>query len=166
MNVLIITERVDKHHELFGYFHARLIDFARECGKVTVVCLEEREHNLPSNVVIYSLGKERGRSRVAYLWNFYRFIWSERKNYGRVFVHLTPLYVVLGAPVWRLLRRNVVLWYNHPFTDLTLRVAEKCAHAILTTTKHRLGIPKKKVHVIKGAVDLEAYLAYIKGEHV
>jgi hypothetical protein len=162
MKVLVITERVDKNHDLFGFFHSRLIDFAKECEQVTIICLEEREHNLPSNVVIHSLGKEKRRSRFQYIYNFYRYIWIERKNYGRVFVHLTPLYAVLGGPVWRVLGKQVVLWYNHTFTDLTLRIAEKFVQAILTTNKARLGIPQRKIHVIEGKVDLEAYLQFIK----
>ncbi len=162
MKVLIITERVDKDHELFGFFHSRLMDFVKECEKVTIICLEERGHNLPKDIVIHSLGKEIRRSRMRYLWNFFRYIWSERKNYDRVFVHLTPLYVVLGGPLWRLLGKDVTLWYNHPFTDFTLRVAYLFANTVITTSKHRLGISGPKVKDMDEKVDLEAYLSHIQ----
>ena len=162
MKILIVTELVDKNHDMFGFFHGRTLDFARQCEKLTIICLELREHNLPPNVKTLSLGKEKKRSRLAYTWKLLKYSWTERKNYDRVFVHLTPHYVVLGGWLWRLLGKEVVLWYSHTFVDWWLWVAEKFANVILTTSENKFRIKSTKVKIFDGKTDLEAYLCYLK----
>jgi hypothetical protein len=166
MNILIVTELVDKNHDMFGFFHGRMLDFVRECQKVTIVCLELREHNLPQGVKILSLGKETRRSRLAYTWKLLKYSWTERKNYDRVFVHLTPHYVVLAGWLWRLLGKEVVLWYSHTFVDGWLRVAEKFANSILTTSENKFRIKSSKVKILDGKTDLEAYVCHLQEQKV
>ncbi|HXK39853.1 MAG TPA: glycosyltransferase, partial [Candidatus Paceibacterota bacterium] len=113
MRLLILTQKVDRNDDNLGFFHHWVEEFARQCEKVTVVCLFEGAHSLPENVRVLSLGKESGTSRLKYLRRFYAFAWKERKNYDAVFVHMNQIYVILGAPLWRLLGKCVGLWYAH-----------------------------------------------------
>ena len=163
MKILIITELVDKNHDIFGFFHGRMLDFARECQKLTIICLELREHNLPAEVKILSLGKEKNRSRIAYTWKLLKYSWQERANYDRVFVHITPHYVVLAGWLWRLLGKEVVLWYSHTFVDSWLWLAEKFANQILTTSENKFRIKSKKVKIIEGKTDLESFVCHVQG---
>ena len=160
-NILLVVERIDKDDEFFSFIHSRLIDLAASCQSMTIICLEERSHLLPPHVTIYSLGKEHHFSRPRYLFNFFKFIINARRDYDHVFVYLTPLYVVLGGPVWRLMGKHVVLWYNHTFVDWTLRVASLFTHAILTTSARRIGINSPKVKEVSGKVDVEAFMEYL-----
>ena len=59
MRLLIVTQKVDREDDLLGFFHQWIIEFAKHCESVTVICLEEGSHRLPSNVRVFSLGKER-----------------------------------------------------------------------------------------------------------
>ena len=60
----------------------------------------------------FLLGKS-GVDRVLYLWNFYRYIIRERFSYDVVFMHMTPIYILLGALLWKLVPYSIALWYNH-----------------------------------------------------
>ena len=102
MKLLIITQKVDKQDAVLGFFHRWLLEFTKNFEKITVICLERGVFDLPHNAKVLSLGKEQGKSRVKYLWNFYKYIWSERKNYDTVFVHMNQEYVLLGAPIWKI----------------------------------------------------------------
>src|SRR3989338_9595639 len=102
MQLLILTQKVDINDDILGFMHAWILKFAQACELVTVVCLEQGEHHLPANVKVLSLGKETGKSRLKYLFNFYRYIWRERKNYSAVFVHMNEIYVILGWLCWKL----------------------------------------------------------------
>lgn len=164
MNILIVAERIDKNDPIFGFFHGRLLDFAQECKKLTIICLELREHNLPKEVKILSLGKEKRMSRIAYTLKLWKYIWTERGNYDRVFVHLAPQYVVFGGWLWRLLGKEVVLWYNHTFVDWWLWAAEKFADRILTTSENKFRIKSTKVKIFDGKTDLESYLSYLQAK--
>ena len=109
MKLLIITQKVDKSDDLLGFMHSWILEFAKHCQMVTVICLYKGNFDLPSNVKVFSLGKEKGVSRVRYMLNFFRYIISERNNYDSVFVHMNQVYVVLGGFFWKLMRKKISL---------------------------------------------------------
>ncbi len=157
MKLLILTQKVDAHDPVLGFFHAWLEAFARRCDHVTVICLEQGTTHLPKNVTVYSLGKERRRSRIAYLWRFYKFVWRERNRYDTVLVHMNPEYVVLGGPVWKVLRKPIALWYTHKSVNVKLRIAEKWADHIFTASKESFRLPSKKVSVLGHGIDVDLF---------
>lgn len=118
-----MTQVVDLEHPVLGFFHRWIIEFAKHCEHVHVICLQEGKHDLPANVSVHSLGKEMGKGRLVYLYRFYRLIWSLRREYDKVFVHMNQIYVILGAPVWKLLGKRVGLWYVHKQVSVSLRLA-------------------------------------------
>ncbi len=61
MKLLILTQKVDKNDDILGFFHGWIAEFARYCEKVTVVALEVHEYDLPRNVKVLSLGKEKSK---------------------------------------------------------------------------------------------------------
>src|SRR5690349_983344 len=101
MRLLIITQKVDSKDPILGFFHRWIVEFAKNTTKVSVVCLSKGVFNLPSNVSVYSLGKERGGNRISYTYNFFRYIWTLRHEYDAVFVHMNPIYVLLGGFFWK-----------------------------------------------------------------
>src|SRR5512146_1469044 len=113
MKLLIITQKADRNDPILGFFHRWLIEFARHFDSVLVICLEEGEHDLPANVRVMSLGKERRRSRGAYVARLLSIAWRERQSYDAVFVHMNPIYIVLCGLLWRLLHKPIALWYTH-----------------------------------------------------
>lgn len=147
MRLLILTQAVDRNDPVLGFFHQWVKEFARHTDEVIVGCLRMGEYELPGNVRVVSLGKERGASRWEIIRNFYRLIVREQKHYDAVFVHMNPEYVVLGGIPWRLLGKRVALWYTHKHVDIKLRVAEILAHVIFTASEEslRLVTPKKRV---------------------
>ena len=52
MNILIITQKVDRKDQLLGFFIDWLAVFAEKFEKVTVLCLEKGEFNLAENVKV------------------------------------------------------------------------------------------------------------------
>ncbi len=112
-SILVFSQKVHREDPVLGFFHKWLVEMAPLFKKVTVVCLEKGTYKLPQNVNLFSLGKEKGLKRSAYVKNFYKIIWNERKNYDLVLVHMNPEYVLLGFGLWFLLRKKIYLWYNH-----------------------------------------------------
>ncbi len=123
MRLLVVTQAVDRNDQALGFFHRWLVQFGQRFESVQVICLKEGEHDLPQNVSVHSLGKEGGVSRIKYIWRFYRYIFSLRKEYDAVFVHMNQEYVLLGGKFWWLLRKHVVLWRNHKKGSFFTRVA-------------------------------------------
>lgn len=155
MRLLIVTQAVDLDDPVLGFFHRWIEEFAMYCESVHVICLKEGRHALPVHVTVHSLGKESGRSRIGYLFRFYRYIFSLR--YEAVFVHMNPEYVVLGGVPWRLAGKRIGLWYVHRSTTLWLRIAAMLANILFTSAKESLRIASKKTVVLGHAIDVDLF---------
>lgn len=164
MRLLIVTQKVDKNDDVLGFMHRWIEEFALQCEHVTVICLYKGDYTLSSNVSVFSLGKESGQSRFKYLKNFYRIIWRKRNGYDCVLVHMNQEYVLLGALVWRLLKRKVGLWYAHGHVPVTLRIAEKLTDVIFTSTRSGFRLASSKVRVIGQGIDTNFFVPQQKRE--
>ena len=98
MKLLVITQKVNKNDSNLGFFHEWLLRLAGQVEKLTIICLEKGEYNLPDNVQVLSLGKNikyqisniKFICQLKYLFRFYKYIWKFRKEYDAVFVHMNP----------------------------------------------------------------------------
>lgn len=157
MKLLIITQVVDTEDPVLGFFVRWLEEFAKHAERVEIICLKSGRFNLPENVRVHSLGKEKRRSRVGYLLNFYRYIWRLRHDYDEVFVHMNPEYVILGGPLWRLLHKRIALWYTHKSVNLRLRIAEAFSDIILTASKESFRLKSRKVRIMGHGIDTDFF---------
>jgi glycosyltransferase involved in cell wall biosynthesis len=171
MNLLITTQKVDMNDADLGFFHSWLREFAQHVEKLTVICLYKGEYDLPDNVKVHSLGKEVSREaqisqyqgakrlnillRFKYIINFYKYIYQERKNYDKVFVHMNSEYVVLGGVLWKLWKKKISLWYVHRAIPWQLRIAEKFVDNIFTASKESFLLKSNKVKVVGHGIDLD-----------
>ncbi len=153
MNILIVTQILDKKDPILGFFHRWVLEFSKKFEKVTVICLKKGEVDLPNTVKVLSLGKENSVNRLKYLWRFYKYIWTERKNYDSVFVHMNQIYVILGGLAWRLLRKKIGLWYAHGKVPMSLRLATLLADLIFTSTSSGFRIASRKKNIIGQGID-------------
>ena len=158
MRLLICTQKIDETDGYFGFFGAWVRELAKYVTEVHIVCLYQGIMSLPNNVTVHSLGKEGGVSHLKYLWRFYTYIWSLRKEYDAVLVHMNPEYVGLGGIFWRMTGKRVVLWYTHKRVDLKLRVATMLASAIATASLESFRLKSKKVRVLGHGIDTEHFL--------
>jgi len=165
MKLLVITQIIDSTDPGLGFFHRWLEVFSEESDSVVAMCLKEGHHELPANVRVVSLGKEKGVSRLKYLWRFYTTIWTYRHEYDAVFVHMNPEYVVLGGIPWRLMGKKVSLWYAHRTVNAKLRIAALFAHQIFTGSKESFRIDTPKVLVTGQGVDTTRFAPVAREPH-
>lgn len=157
MRLLIFTQKLNKDDPEFLFFYRWVEEFSKHFVSVIVVCLEEGAHNLPHNVRVFSLGKEKGYSRLRYLARFYELIFKERHNYDTVFVHMNPEYVILGGLLWKVWGKKIALWYTHRQVNLKLRLAERLSNSIMTAAKESFRINTPKLHILGHGIDTAAY---------
>src|SRR3989344_6197488 len=145
--LLIVTQKLDQNDGVLGFFHEWVEHFAKHCQSVTVISLGVGSHTLPSNVRVFSLGKENRLGRLRYFFNFYKYIWQFRNTYDAVFVHMNPRYIILGWPVWRAFQKTIALWYAHGHVPFTLRMADYLTDIGFTSTPegYRLLSHKRKI---------------------
>lgn len=159
MRLLICTQKIDRNDPILGFFHLWVEELSKHYEKVSVVCLGKGNFDLPKNVSVYSLGKESGKSRIKYLYNFYRLIFKLRNDYDTVFVHMNPEYVCLGGLVWKFFNKKIALWYTHREVDLKLRIAEMFSDIIFTASKESFRVKSQKLKVVGHGIDLNKFPA-------
>jgi glycosyltransferase involved in cell wall biosynthesis len=157
MKLLILTQKIDKNDSVLGFFHAWVVEFAKHCEKITVICLEKGRYDFPENVKVLSLGKEDGQSRAKYIFRFFIYIWSERKRYDTVFVHMNQEYILLGGIFWKLFRKKIWLWRNHPVGSFRTDIAVFWSDKVFCTSKYSYTARFKKTKLMPAGIDTEIF---------
>ncbi|MFZ2984158.1 MAG: glycosyltransferase family 4 protein [Minisyncoccia bacterium] len=157
MKLLFITQIVDQNDSNMALAHRWIEEFAKHAERVEVVCLKSGRSDLPGNVRVHSLGKEKGVSRVKYVFNFYRYIWQLRHEYDTVFVHMNPEYVLLGGLLWKMWGKKIALWYTHKSVPLKLRIAAHIVDTIFSASKESFRLPTSKLQAMGHGIDTELF---------
>jgi glycosyltransferase involved in cell wall biosynthesis len=142
---------------VLGFFHRWLQEFALHCTEVTVIAQSVGSYELPANVLVVSLGKERGNPLFLQVIRFWWLSVLMARRYRRVLVHMTPVWVVLGWPVWLLLRASVFLWYEVRRGGVILQLAVYLARRTFTATPAGLPFPSKRAIVTGHGIDTELF---------
>jgi len=59
--------------------------------------------------------------------------------------------------LWRVLGKRIGLWYVHRQTNLKLRIAEKLAHVIFSTTPEAFRLESNKIHFLGHGIDFSLF---------
>src|SRR3989338_3069782 len=153
MRLLIITQKVDKEDSILGFMHNWILELSKKFEKITVICLEKREFDLPQNIKIYSLGKESGKARIKYIKNFFNLILGLHKEYDSVFVHMNQEYVLLGGFLWKILRKKIYFWRNHQLGNLFTRIAVWFSNKVFCNSKFAFVAKYEKTILMPVGID-------------
>lgn len=158
MRVLMIVQQVDESNWLRGFIVGWIRALARRVEHLHVLALEVTQApQLPDNVTLYTMGKERGYSRARELTNFYRIVASLAPSVDVIFSHMTPRYTWLAAPIAIPLGKPQMLWFTHPKPSAETRVALITARWITTATPESFPYISPKVHVMGHGIDTAFY---------
>ncbi len=167
MKLLVITQTVNKDDSNLGFFCAWIREFGAQVEKVEVLCSSKGEYDLPSNVRVFSMGKEQGLGRLRRYLNFsagggsafggkmylLRTLWKS----DAIFVHMIPFWVILVWPLAFLLRKKIYLWYTHGSVSISLRVAEKLVAKIFTASEASCRLQSAKIVVVGHGIDIDLF---------
>ncbi len=159
MKLVICAQVVDSEHPILGFFHGWIAAFAERFDTVTVICLEVGVYDLPPNVTVHSLGKERGMSKLGYVFNFYRLFnaaMCERPNY--VFFHMGAIFNVLAAPYYLVRGSTKFLWWKaHGTINWFGRFALLFVDEVVTSTASGFPIATPKRRIIGQAINTDHF---------
>jgi len=161
MRLLVITQKVDLNDDILGFFHQWVEKLSGRFDFLNVICLQAGEYSLPQNVKVFSLGKEKGRSRIREVFRFYRNIWQLRKNHEAVFIHMNPIYVVLGGFFWKLQGKKIYLWHNHRHGNIITRIAIWLSDKVFYTSPFSFSARFKKSQMMPVGIDTEKFKSQI-----
>jgi glycosyltransferase involved in cell wall biosynthesis len=159
MRVLMLTRRVDREDWLAGFAHTWIERLARhpQIDHLDVICLERGAVDLPPNVHVASMGKERGYGRLRELAEFRRALLDVIGQADVLFGHMIPRYALVAAP-WALAHRvPVVQWYTHRQPTAELRLVHALAARIVSATPESYPLPAEKVVYLGHGIDMARF---------
>ncbi len=161
MRLLMLTQKVDRDDWLLGFTHGWVEALARHprVERVEVVCLELGAHDLPPNVHIRSMGRERGYGRLRVVVEAQRAVRAAIGQVDVVLAHMVPRYALVAAPCARLRGVPLALWYVHRSVSLPLRLAHALADRVLTASPESFTLPSRKLAVLGHGIDLARFSA-------
>ncbi|MFL5766698.1 MAG: glycosyltransferase family 4 protein [Actinomycetota bacterium] len=155
-SLVFVTQLIDPEDPALGFVCGWISALAEKLDRVDVVANEVRcVPNFPGDVVIHSLGKERGIGRIGRGLRFQRTLaslFAERKPVA-VLAHMCPDYLTLGAPLAKAYGVRSMLWFAHPANSWRLATAERLADRVLTSLPGSYPRASQKVRVIGQAID-------------
>lgn len=155
MKLLLFTQALDLDDPVLSVYHRLVAEIARNFEEVTAICLKEGRHELPSNVRVFSLGKEKGVSRFVYVWRFYRYVFSAK--YDSVFVHMNQEYALLGGIFWKIMGKKIYMWRNHHAGSVLTDLAATFCTKVFCTSKFSYTAKYKKTVLMPVGIDADYF---------
>lgn len=160
--IVLLTQIVDREDPILGFMVGWILECSRLFDEVHVICLKSGEYDFPAHVHVYSLGKERGVSKLMYVLNFY-------KHFGTLFFKVKPQYIlfhmgaifnILAAPFFLL--RSVVAtkfmwWKAHGHINWMGKLALCFVDEVVTSTASGFPLNTKKRRIIGQAIDTNLF---------
>ena len=158
MRLLFVTQTVDADHPALAQTVDLVRALATRCESVTVLCDSVRRHDLPDNVRFRTFG---ARTRLARGVRFSRaavvtLVPRQRRADG-VLVHMVPLFVLLLAPLTKVLRVPVLLWYTHWNAGRSLRLALPLVDVVLSVSSGSFPLAISKLQGTGHAIDVARF---------
>ena len=154
MKILMVTRKIDRHDPLAGFAYGWVKKIAADLDQLKVLCLEKGDtSDLPDNIKIYSLGKEKGAGRFKRFLRFQILALKLVPTVDGVFCHMNPEYTIAIAPYAKLFRKKIVSWYTHGKVSKKMKLMEKLANTILTASKESFRLASKKVIATGHGID-------------
>jgi glycosyltransferase involved in cell wall biosynthesis len=158
MRLVFVTQTVDADHPVLAQTVDVVRALAARCESVTVVCASVHRHDLPGNVLFRTFGARTRPARGArFLLAAAASLLPRRSRPDAVVVHMVPLFALLVAPLTKLLRVPILLWYTHWHAGRSLRLATPLVDVVLSVSSGSFPLATSKLRATGHAIDVTRF---------
>ena len=152
--IAIITQAVDSSNVALGFFLEWIKRFAERCEKVLVICLNEGEHDLPSNVVVYKLRQKKLQRMADFRAAMLEIV--EDHQADLVFAHMCPIYAIAASWFMVPVGKPVTLWYAAGKSN-NIKIASALSRRVYSCSKSSYPVETEKLEVVGHGIDTEMF---------
>jgi glycosyltransferase involved in cell wall biosynthesis len=136
MNLLWFNLKVDKNDQLLAFALDWINKMAEKVDKIIILTMEKGEYSLRNNVVVYSVGKEKGYSELRRFFVFYKLLFRilKKEKIDVVFAHMITIFSFLSLPFLKMRRIPLFSWYSHFHIGFFSKIALKFSSCVLTAS--------------------------------
>lgn len=157
MRLFVITQAVDRRDPILGFFHNWLAHIGKHAEKLTVIGQRVGEQKLVSDITVLSLQKESGLPTWRQILRFWKLQWQTRNDCDAVLVHMSAVWITLGAPIWLLTKKRLYLWYEARGTRWPLRVALRLVTKVFSASPYGMPVQTSKSVIMNHGIDTELF---------
>jgi glycosyltransferase involved in cell wall biosynthesis len=162
VKLVFITQEVDPEHPVL----AQTVDLVRALSsrvdELAIVARDVNWESIPANVSVRTFAETRKLRRGL---AFERALAAALPGADAVFVHMVPEFAVLAAPLARVRRVPILLWYTHWHVSRPLRIAVRVSTAVLSVDRSSFPLTTPKVRGIGHAIDVARFAAAPPTQH-
>lgn len=157
MRLVFVTQRVDAEDPILGATVAKLRALAQRCDELVIITDRIGVHDLPANVRLHTFGSSTRIGRGLRYMRALGPLMVSRRRPDALIAHMCPIYLVLAAPLAKVARVPLGMWYTHWAIDWELRVATALADVALSVDRRSYPIDRPKVLGIGHGIDVAQF---------
>ncbi len=159
MRLLIFNLATDLDNPTQGFNTRWIWALAKRVEFINVITMRAGRVDVPRNVRVYSVGKEKGFSEPRRAMEFYRHLFRilREDRIDVCFSHMIPIFSILAAPVLKAKRIPIVTWYAHRHVTTTLKVAHYLSDQIVTSATASYRYKHDKLTVVGQGIDSDLF---------
>lgn len=160
MNLLIFNLKTDAADAILGFTNDWINALAIHFEKIVVLSMSAGQLNLAANVQVHSVGKEKRYGEVRRAFNFYALLWKilKTEKIDACFVHMIPVFAVMGWPLLKLKRIPMMLWYAHRARSGLLRLATNLVDRVVSASAGSFPIATPKLKILGHGIDTNRFI--------
>jgi glycosyltransferase involved in cell wall biosynthesis len=159
MRLLVFNLATDGNDPILGFTTQWVRALAKRVQFVYVITMRAGCLEVPKNVRVYSVGKERGYGEPRRAIQFYRHLLGvlHEDRVDVCFSHMIPIFTVLAAPILKAKGIPIVTWFAHPSLTWTLKFAHHCSDRVVTSLATAYPYKHDKLTVIGQGIDTDLF---------
>jgi glycosyltransferase involved in cell wall biosynthesis len=160
MRLLVFNLATDMDDSILGFATRWICALAERVECIHVITMRTGRVEVPGNVRVYSVGKEKGYSEPLRLVVFYRHLLRILREdcIDVCFSHMMPLFTILAAPVLKPKHIPIVTWYAHPSLTGILKLAHQLSDYMVTSLPTAYPYKHDKLMVVGQGIDTDVFV--------
>ena len=159
MRLLLFNLATDADDPVLGFTTRWICALADRVEFVDVLTMRAGRYELPANVRVYSVGKEKGYSEPRRVVEFYKIL-ARILREDRVdicFSHMIPLFTCLAGPVLKIKGIPIITWYAHLKATRTLKIAHRFSDRMVASVTTAYPYSHDKLTAIGQGIDIDLF---------
>ncbi|HET8580413.1 MAG TPA: glycosyltransferase family 4 protein [Nitrospiraceae bacterium] len=159
MRLLLFNLANDADDPALGFTTRWVGALAKRVEFIHVITMRAGRAEIPGNVRVCSMGREKGYSKLRRVILFYLHLHRILRDdhIDVCFSHMTAMLTMLAAPVLKTHRIPIVTWYAHPTLTWPVKVAHHVSDRMVASLATAYPYTHEKLTVVGQGIDLDLF---------
>jgi glycosyltransferase involved in cell wall biosynthesis len=159
MRLLLFNLATDADDPILGFTTGWIAALAKQAEFIHVITMRAGRLEVPANVRVYSVGKEKSYSEPRRAVEFYRHLFRvlRHDHIDACFSHMIPIFTVLAAPVLKLKGVPIVTWYAHRQVTTILKIVHHLSDRMVSINESSYRYRHDKFMALGHGIDIDLF---------